>query len=427
VGLDQQALYLQVPPEIQHWVSRRFGSTLSRAAAAACPPLRRVELIASDDVEDVAFSGQVTQGVPAPPLHHVTLKRDHTFAHFVIGNSNRFAHAAALTAAEMPGHAYNPLFIHGPSGVGKTHLLQAIADYTIAHAHRLSVHYTTVENFTSHFMTALQRNEVQAFKDRYRRSDVLLLDDVQFLEGKEKTSEEFFYTVDALLGGGGQIALSGDRHPCEMPLLQARLRERLQEGLIVDLHQPDLSTRLAILRVRANAGDIQVDSLEVLEHIARRIESNIRVLEGALIRVAAFASLTEHKLTVELADQVLGDLYREGRDTPSASAAKPTITSIQQATSAALHIDAQDLCSPGRSRHVVYARQVAMYLCRELTDLSLPAIGRQFGGRDHTTVLHAHRKVQNQIATDRRTSSLVLSLKHAISSPPTSPHVLHTA
>jgi chromosomal replication initiator protein len=416
-GIDEHTLYLRVQPEIQDWVQRRFGRTLRKAASKEQPSIRRVELICPD-VGDRATTGGSAESDPSW-LDRSALRPEHTFAHFVIGRSNRFAHAAALAAAEMPGHAYNPLFIHGPSGVGKTHLLQAIGDYAIAQGRATrgagtGVHYTTVEAFTNHFMAALQRNDLHAFKERHRRNDVLLIDDVQFLEGKEKTAEEFFHTFDAAISSGAQVALSGDRHPSEMPLLQTGLRERLQEGLIVDLSPPDLDTRLAILRIRAHFNGISIDSNDVLDQIASRVPGNIRVLEGALIRVAAFASLTESKLTIEVVDRVLGHLYDSSAIDLEPLPNRPTVTAIQEVTAEALQVDRIELSSGRRSRHVVYARQIAMYLCRELTDLSLPAIARQFGGRDHTTVLHAYRKVKKEIHTNRETYTLVISLQQAI-------------
>jgi chromosomal replication initiator protein len=423
VGIDEHTLYLRVQPEIQDWVKRRFGSTLRKAASKERPSLRRVELISSD--VDIGAGTDVRAGTTAQSdpswLDRSALRPEHTFAHFVIGRSNRFAHAAALAAAEMPGHAYNPLFIHGPSGVGKTHLLQAIGDYAItqgtaAKRARPGIHYTTVEAFTNQFLAALQRNDLHAFKERQRRNDILLIDDVQFLEGKEKTAEEFFHTFDAAISSGAQVALSGDRHPSEMPLLQTGLRERLQEGLIVDLSPPDLDTRLAILRVRARFNGISIDSNDVLHQIATRVPGNIRILEGALIRVAAFASLTDSKLTIEVVDRVLGHLYDSSVSDLDRPSNRPTVIAIQEATSEALKVDKVELSSSRRSRHVVYARQIAMYLCRELTDLSLPAIALQFGGRDHTTVLHAYRKVQKEIHTNRDTYTLVISLKQAIQS-----------
>ena len=418
-GIDEHTLYLRVQPEIQDWVTRRFGRTLRRAAERCS--LRRVELVCSEEEVDTATGdGNAERSTAHDRLF---LHPEHTFARFVIGKSNRFAHAAALAAAETPGQAYNPLFLYGPSGVGKTHLLQAIGDYAIAQTAQATsgrrrggrVHYTTVEVFTSQFMDALQRNDLYAFKERHRQNDVLLIDDVQFLEGKEKTAEEFFHTFEVALNSGRQVALSGDRHPSEMPLLQARLRERLQEGLIVDLAPPDLDTRLAILRVCARFNAIAVQDEGVLGQIATRVPGNVRVLEGALIRVAAFASLTESKLTPELVDKVLGHLY--GASDPAASSSllsRPTVTTIQEATSRALDIDPHELASERRSRHVVYARQVAMYLCRELTDLSLPAIAHQFGGRDHTTVLHAHRKIQRRLEQEDSTAKLIVSLRATI-------------
>ena len=315
----------------------------------------------------------------------------------MIGGGNRFAHAAGLTVAELPGQAYNPLFIYGDAGVGKTHLVQAIGNYVTLCVRGLAVRYATAETFTSEFMAALQRSDLPAFKRRYRQVDVLLLEDVQFLEGKNKTAEEFFYTVDSIINGGAQLVLSADRPPSAMPLLHSRLKERFESGLLVDIAPPDPALKLAVLRKRCGPDADELARKGVLDLLARRSSSNVRSLESALIRSRAFASLTQQPLTLGLVEQVLDAAQPKDsrlRDAPerrlpstrSSSAPRP-FSGSRAATSS----------SPRRNRRLVYARQVAMYLCRELTDHSLPAIAQQFGGRDHTTVLHAHRKIQREL------------------------------
>ena len=400
-GLRDGVLYLEAPNHKGEWIERRFGGLLE-AAASADEAVRRIE---------VTPSGGVTPRREAP----AELKSSYTFESFVIGTGNRFAHAAGLTVAELPGQAYNPLFIYGDSGVGKTHLVQAIGNYVTLCVRGLAVRYATAETFTSEFMAALQRSALPAFKGRYRQVDVLLLEDVQFLEGKNKTAEEFFYTVDSIINGGAQLVLSADRPPSAMPLLHSRLKERFESGLQVDIATPDPALKLAVLRQRCGPDAEDLASKGVLDLLARRSSSNVRSLESALIRSRAFASLTQQPLTLGLVEQVL-DAGRP-TDTGTASAGAPaSIDQIQQRTSTVLGLPRSDLVSPRRNRRLVYARQVAMYLCRELTDHSLPAIAQQFGGRDHTTGLHAHRKIQRELLTDSSTKDLVDKLVEGLRS-----------
>jgi chromosomal replication initiator protein len=415
------SLYLKTPAKGRDWVRRRFGASIERVAREVDPRVERIELIEPGELAGAALE-QVSSAERRDAIGG--FKPTYTFDRFVIGESNRFAHAAALAVAEIPGQAYNPLFVYGPPGVGKTHLLQAIGNYTALHDARLSVHYVTVEAFTNDFTGALQRNDLTAFKSRYRKADVLLVDDVQSLEGKQKTAEEFFHTIDSLLAGGAQVVLSSDRYPAEIPGLDTRLRERFQSGLVVDLQAPDFETRLAILRKLASSNPATV-APDVLEHVADRVSSNVRVLEGAFVRVVAFASLVEEEITIELADRVLSHLYQR-KALPSAAAPPgASIARIQEETAALFGVDAGVLCSSSRRRDVVYARQVAMYLCRELTSRSLPTIGREFGGRDHTTVLHAHRKITREVLLDPSTRSLVSKLTKAVhTSPQANPHLV---
>jgi chromosomal replication initiator protein len=390
VGAQGGVLYLRAPASTREWIRRRFGALLD-AAIIANTAVSRIELIAGD-------------APPHPVSSHLALKPGYTFEAFVIGSANRFAHAASLAVAELPAQVYNPLFICGPSGIGKTHLLQAIGNYVSLCVSGLTVRYANAETFTSEFLAALQHNQIPSFKQRYRSADVLLLDDVQFLESKERTSEEFLYTIEAALTAGAQVVLSADRPPAAMPLLHAPLKGRFEGGLLVELTPPDQATRLAILRRQAGPDAEELTASGVLDLLARRVAGSVRSLESALVRARAYASLTQQPLTLELAEHVVGAMAPRPSD---GSPSSLSIEHIQDRTSLALQLEPETLTSARRSRQVVYARQVAMYLCRELTDHSLPAIARRFGGRDHTTVLHAHRKVQRQLLVDQPTRDLV--------------------
>lgn len=329
------------------------------------------------------------QAVPAP-----TLNPRYTFDNYVVGDSNRFATAAAWAISEQPAHAYNPLFIWGGSGLGKTHLLHAIGHYTRQLFPQLKVHYVSTEEFTNDFINSLRDDRKEKFKKRYRDCDLLLVDDIQFLEGKEGIQEEFFYTFEALHNSNKQIVISSDRPPASLSTLEDRLRTRFEWGLITDIQAPDLETRTAILRKKAQVENLQVPS-EVLELIASRIDKNIRELEGALIRVTAFASLNKQDLTPELAQIVLRDLV------PADKQVEVTAATIMTVLAEAYSTSVEELCGPSKTRPLATARQIAMYLCRELTEMSLPKIGATFGGRDHTTVMYAERKISKQIKDDR--------------------------
>jgi chromosomal replication initiator protein len=328
----------------------------------------------------------------------------YTFDLFVIGSSNRFAHAAALAVAEGPAQAYNPLFVYGGTGLGKTHLLQAIGHYVLEHSTGLTTRYVTSETFMNDFINSLRDKRIEGFKQRYRTYDVLLVDDIQFLEGKERIQEEFFHTFNSLYEAGRQIVISSDRPPKEIATLEARLRSRFEWGLLTDVQPPDLETRIAILRKKVNIDSIQVHDPEVLTFVAGRVSTNIRELEGALTRVVAFSSLTGRPMTVELAENVLRDVFPQGE------APEVSIQRIQETVSDRFGLSVSELCSPKRSQAVAYPRQVAMYLSRELTDSSLPKIGKEFGGRDHTTVIHATSKIAAMIREDRSVYNLVQEL-----------------
>ena len=348
---------------------------------------------------------------PPPARFGEGLNPKYTFDLFVIGSSNRFAHAAALAVAEAPAQAYNPLFIYGGTGLGKTHLLQAIASYVGEHSRNLSARYVTSETFMNDFINSLRDKRIEGFKQRYRHYDVLLIDDIQFFEHKERIQEEFFHTFNSLYEAGRQIVISSDRPPRAIATLEARLRSRFEWGLITDIQPPDLETRIAILRKKVKTDAIHVPDTQVLTFIASRISTNIRELEGALTRVVAFSSLTGRPMTVELAQEVLKDVFPQG-ELPEVS-----VERIQDAVVERFGISMQELTGDRRSQQIVYPRQVAMYLCRELTDSSLPKIGKKFGGRDHTTVIHATSKIAKLIQEDRSVYNLVQELTARIKQP----------
>jgi chromosomal replication initiator protein len=327
-----------------------------------------------------------------------------TFDQFVIGDSNRLAHAAALAVAEMPAQAYNPLFICGPPGVGKTHLLRSIATLLASHSPEMILRVSTGEAFTNEFVSALGDGGLETFKSRFRHVDVLLIDDVQFLERKTKTEEEFFHTFNWLHEVGSQVVLTSDRPPKDLQALEDRLRERFQAGLVADIQPPDLNTRLAILRKRAHHDGVELADELALNVIAERVTLNVRTLEGALIRVVAYSSLTGRALTAELACEVLDGLY------PASRPKTRSLADIQLAACQQFGITPDELLSTSRAARVAWPRQVAMYLARELTSESLPAIGRHFGGRDHTTVLHAWKRTNERISNDAASRAAVHKL-----------------
>ena len=335
------------------------------------------------------------------------LNPKYMFETFVIGSSNRFAHAASVAVAESPAKAYNPLFIYGSSGLGKTHLLHAIGHYATTLGHARTVRYVSTEEFTNDFINSLRDDKTQAFQRRYRDVDILLIDDIQFLENRERTQEEFFHTFNTLHNANKQIVISSDRSPRQLATLEDRMRTRFEWGLLADIQPPDLETRIAILQKKA-AQERMYAPDDVLEFIASRVSNSIRELEGALIRVTAFASLTRSSVQLSLAEEVLRDFMPDG--------AGPEITADQIMVSTADYfgVSLEDLRGHSRSRVLVNARQVAMYLCRELTDLSLPRIGQAFGGRDHTTVMHADRKIRQHMAERRSLYNQIAELTNRI-------------
>jgi chromosomal replication initiator protein DnaA len=335
------------------------------------------------------------------------LNPKYTFETFVIGASNRFAHAAAVAVAEAPAKAYNPLFVYGESGLGKTHLLHAIGHYAHSLYPGVRVRYVNSEEFTNDFINSIRDDKASAFQRRYRDVDVLLIDDIQFLQGKVQTQEEFFHTFNTLHNANKQVVITSDLPPKQLAGFEERMRSRFEWGLITDVQPPDLETRIAILRKKAIGERLQVRD-DVLEYIASKISTNIRELEGALIRVTAFASLNRQQVDLSLAEIVLKDLI------PADDTSEITAATIMAQTAAYFGLTMEDLCGSSRSRVLVNARQIAMYLCRELTDLSLPKIGQQFGGRDHTTVIHADRKIRTLMAERRSIYNQVTELTNRI-------------
>ncbi|CAM3806679.1 chromosomal replication initiator protein DnaA [Alkalicoccus chagannorensis] len=326
------------------------------------------------------------------PKHMLNPK--YTFDTFVIGSGNRFAHAASLAVAEAPAKAYNPLFIYGGVGLGKTHLMHAIGHYVIDHNPQAKVVYLSSEKFTNEFINSIRDNKAVNFRNKYRSVDVLLIDDIQFLAGKEQTQEEFFHTFNSLHEERKQIVISSDRPPKEIPTLEDRLRSRFEWGLITDITPPDLETRIAILRKKANAENLDIPN-EVMLYIANQIDTNIRELEGALIRVVAYASLINEEMNADLAAVALKDII------PNGVSREITVEDIQSAVAAAFGVKVEDMKAKKRTKMVAHPRQIAMYLSREMTDHSLPKIGEKFGKRDHTTVIHAHEKISKLIGEDQ--------------------------
>ena len=405
-----EAVVLSVPNDFtRDWIEAHFLGLVQAAVREFTGDERPIRLMVRPEHE--AAEGEAPAqpaGTPvvAPPVRttYEGLNAKYTFDSFVIGSSNRFAHAAALAVAEAPAQAYNPLFIYGGTGLGKTHLLQAVGQYVAEHSSALTVRYTTSETFMNDFINSLRDKRIEGFKQRYRSYDLLMIDDIQFLEGKERIQEEFFHTFNSLYEAGRQIVISSDRPPREIGTLEERLRSRFEWGLLTDIQPPDLETRIAILRKRVKTDRIHVPDPQVLTFIAGRVSTNIRELEGALTRVVAFSSLTGRLMTVDLAQDVLRDVFPQGEP------AEVSIERIQETVIERFGLSLDELCGERRSQNIVYPRQVAMYLSRELTDSSLPKIGRQFGGRDHTTVIHATSKIARLIREDRSVYNLVQEL-----------------
>jgi chromosomal replication initiator protein len=409
ISVDDDAFVLAVPNDFtREWIEGHFVELIRAAIKDATGTERRLQLTVEPPrplPSAAAPLAAAAVAVPRIPRSEVTgINPKYTFDSFVIGSSNRFAHAAALAVAEAPAQAYNPLFIYGHTGLGKTHLLHAVANYVGEHSSNLTVRYVSSETFVNDFINSLRDKRIEGFKQRYRADDVLLIDDVQFFEHKERIQEEFFHTFNSLHEAGRQIVMSSDRPPRDIATLEDRLRSRFEWGLITDIQPPDLETRIAILRRKVRSDGINVDDPELLTFVASRVSTNIRELEGALTRVVAFSSLTGRRMDTELAQDVLRDVFPQGE------AAAVSIEKIQELVCERFSVTIDELTGDRRSQNIVYPRQVAMYLSRELTDSSLPKIGKQFGGRDHTTVIHATSKIARLIREDRSVYNLVQEL-----------------
>jgi chromosomal replication initiator protein len=413
--LEGDTFAVAVPNDFtREWIEGHFLDLIRAAVRDSGGDSLRVRLHVAEVAYPAAPVAQVAEVVPSAvrPLPVEVLPRTdvaginpkYTFDSFVIGSSNRFAHAAALAVAEAPAQAYNPLFIYGHTGLGKTHLLHAVANFVTDHGGGLTCRYVTSETFMNDFINSLRDKRIEGFKQRYRTYDVLLIDDVQFFEHKERIQEEFFHTFNSLYEAGRQIIMSSDRPPREISTLEERLRSRFEWGLITDIQPPDLETRIAILRKKVKNDQIEIRDSEILTFIASRVSTNIRELEGALTRVVAFSSLTGRPRSVELAQDVLKDSFPQGEGT------QISIDRIQELVCDRFDVSLAELTGERRSQSIVYPRQVAMYLSRELTDSSLPKIGKEFGGRDHTTVIHATSKIARLIREDRSVYNLVQEL-----------------
>ena len=392
-ALDGETFVLAVPSSfVRDWIQSRYANEMRAVLTQVSGRSLAVAIVADDTLvpEREPEPLVVTESSgPPPETETLAFHPKYTFDSFVIGSSNRFAHAAALAVSEAPATSYNPLFIYGEAGLGKTHLLHAIGRY-VAECHANStIRYVSTEQFLNDFVFALQHRTIPELHRRYRAVDLLLLDDIQFIEGKERFQEELFHTFNAL-HPRSQIVLTSDRPPKKIATLEERLRTRFEWGLITDIQPPDLETRLAILRKKTETDRLRVSD-EVMDYIASRIQTNIRELEGALIRVTAYASLTRSEVTLELAQNVLQSLL------PNGTEARVTSDLVISVAAEYFDVSPEEICSASRSRPLVTARQTAMYLCRELTDLSLPKIGERFGGRDHSTVIFAVNKVRQQM------------------------------
>jgi len=413
-GWDGTVLILQAEKGAESWLAGRYGQLLERCAQDVLGPAAKVAFAGEAAAKaHEALTGAGRTGHTAPGEE---FNPRHTFDQFVIGDGNRLAHGAALAVAEAPGQAYNPLFLHAPPGLGKTHLLNAIANYIRLYDPATTVRYTTVEAFTNGFIAALKGEALDRFKRLYRDVDVLLIDDVQFLASKAKTEEEFFHTFNALYDSGRQLVLTCDRLPSQLTGLEQRLRERFESGLVAHLTPPDWATRITILRKRAAVDNIEIDDEQVFEAIAERITDNVRSLEGALIRIVAHHSLTGQPIDRQLATTVLDSIrpiaVRSGSTTSDGGA--PTIATIQQIVAQHFSLAVTDLTGSSRVGQVAWARQLAIYLVRELTDTPLQRIGEAFGGRNHATVLHACRRVSDRISVNNDDAADLQELGQAL-------------
>ena len=401
VSIRGTTLLLSAPASVRTWVERRYSAAIAQALEREAPEITDFVFV-DEPVDRGTEKGRSPESLPIDP--------GHTFDRFVIGPGNRLGHAAALAVAELPGEAYNPLFLHGPPGLGKTHLLGAIAEYMRRNHPELNVHYTTAERFTSEFVGAMRRDGPELFKARYRELDALLIDDVQVLEGKERTEEEFVHTFNTLYGAGKQIVLSSDRPPEALSRLAQRLRDRFLWGLRVELESPDLRTRVALLWRLASDTGRDLPEPEVLQEIATRVPENVRLLEGAMTRVMAVSSLLSEPLSMPVVRRALGP---GGVAAVRSVADAPTLEAIQDAVCAVDGLTREELLSPRRSTRIARSRQLAMYVARELTSLSLAEIARGFN-RDHSTVLYAIRTVSSRLEPGSQTAETLHKVRCAL-------------
>jgi chromosomal replication initiator protein len=398
LSLTNDVLKLGVPNNFtKEILETRYEDLLINALKIISSKRYKIEFtIASEesiDLDEKKGKKESKAAVTVSDEMSATLNPKYTFNSFVIGNSNRFAHAASLAVAESPAKAYNPLFIYGGVGLGKTHLMHAIGHYILENNSKSKVVYVSSEKFTNELINSIKDDKNEDFRNKYRNVDVLLIDDIQFIAGKDATQQEFFHTFNALHEANKQIILSSDRPPKEIPTLEDRLRSRFEWGLIADIQPPDFETRIAILKKKADVEGINVSN-DVMVYIATKIKSNIRELEGALIRIVAYSSLTNKEISVDLAAEALKDIIS------NKASKQVTIDLIQDVVANYYSLRIEDFKSQRRTRNVAYPRQVAMYLCRKLTDTSLPKIGEEFGGRDHTTVIHAYEKINESLKQD---------------------------
>ncbi len=402
LALEQNRLTVSVPTDfVKEWLENRYSQLI-------------LDVLRDLSGEDLTVRFVVGSADPSPlPIRPISINEDivstslnprYTFESFVIGNSNRFAHAAALAVAEAPAKAYNPLFIYGGVGLGKTHLINAIGHFVLKHYPDLRVVYLSTEKFTNDFINSIRDNRTVDFRNRYRNIDVLLIDDIQFLAGKEQTQEEFFHTFNALHENNKQIVISSDRQPKEIPTLEDRLRSRFEWGLITDIQAPDLETRAAILRKKAASENIDIPN-EAIMLIADKITTNIRELEGALIRIKAYSRMTQQQIDEELIEKALKDILPESNQTTL------TTEKIQRVVAGYFGLRVEDMKAKKRTKALSHPRQIAMFLCREMTDLSLPKIGDEFGGRDHTTVMHAQEKITSDMQSNPQVYREVEAIK----------------
>ncbi len=412
-SLEKDQLIISAPNEFaRDWLENQYTELISEILDEVTGSKLKTKFIIPDstiEVEDLKPVTKSKVGMGSADIPKSMLNSKYTFDTFVIGAGNRFAHAASLAVAEAPAKAYNPLFIYGGVGLGKTHLMHAIGHYVRDHNPKAKVVYITSEKFTNEFINAIMENKSNNFRNKYRTIDVLLIDDIQFIAGKESTQEEFFHTFNALHEESKQIIISSDRPPKEIPTLEDRLRSRFEWGLITDITPPDLETRIAILNKKAKAEGLDIPN-EVMLYIANQINTNIRELEGALIRVVAYSSLVNQDIDASLAADALKDII------PSSKPKVITIQGIQEIIGERYNIRLEDFVAKKRTKSIAYPRQIAMYLSRELTDLSLPKIGEEFGGRDHTTVIHAHEKISKLLEQDSDLNRDIEDIKETLKS-----------